>query len=110
MNNVTHTPGPWSILQWADKRKGFIAVVVEPARHHICDVFPFGQRAVGRELAEHEANARLIAAAPELLALLKEIVSPDNESLVWFTPTDAYAIELKERVTATIAKAEGRSV
>jgi hypothetical protein len=62
-----HTPGPWKILRWADEKKGFIAIVNDATGAHICDVFPFGTRALAQSLAVHQANARLIAAAPDLL-------------------------------------------
>lgn len=67
-----HTQGPWRVLEWADEKKGFIAVVGPgDVPQHICDVFPFGKRAASQSLAEHNANARLIAAAPDLLEALK---------------------------------------
>lgn len=63
-----HTPGPWTVVDYASKKKGFIAVVTAELTAHICDVFPFGGRRGGaeRELQQHLANARLIAAAPDL--------------------------------------------
>jgi hypothetical protein len=68
-----HTPGPWRVLNHASGHVGFIAVVAGE-RTHICDVFPYGTRASTAGLDEHLANARLIAAAPDLLAALKEAV------------------------------------
>lgn len=51
---------------------------------------------------EADANARLIAAAPDQHETLKEIM--------WYldtTPLDAYGERLRNRVRAAIAKAEG---
>lgn len=81
---VEHTPGPWRVLEWADEKKGFIAIVGpgEPAQH-ICDVFPFGKRAEGQSLAEHTANARLIAAAPEKSAACDQLHDALRGLLDW---------------------------
>ena len=54
MTDMTHTPGPWRVL-------------------HGIGVFPMDSDSHGIALAEHhrgehEANARLMAAAPDLLA------------------------------------------
>lgn len=71
-----HTPGPWLIGRGAD---GF------PIVHTAPDSFsPSGQgvaHVCKRPMTqEHTANARLIAAAPELLAALKYLVAeaPDD--------------------------------
>ena len=68
-------------------------------------------------MAEHTPNARLIAAAPELLSQLKmaaEFISGHNECLS--VPSGSgdrhwndYCIGLLEDCKAAIAKAEGRS-
>jgi hypothetical protein len=50
------------------------------------------------------ANARLIAAAPELLAALRELVHYDEGS----SEQGSYGYEVLQRCKAVIAKAEGR--
>jgi len=75
--STQHAAGPWKVLDYSSERKGFIAVVgSSEVPEHICDVFPFGNRPGGlkRELKQHAANARLIAAAPELLQALQTLV------------------------------------
>ena len=77
---TAHTPGPWRVINYSSTSeiKGFIAVVgSNEVPEHICDVFPFGHRPGGikRELEQHAANARLIAAAPAMLEALKAIHS-----------------------------------
>lgn len=71
---MEHTPGPWKTVDFATGEKGCVAVVTDEAvPAHICDVFPWGARPGGssRPLAQHLANGRLIAAAPDLLLALK---------------------------------------
>lgn len=75
-NQTKHTAGPWTL-----RGKLTVAVIRHPKDHIVCNVRneitgfePAGER------AEQEANARLIAAAPELLEALKKL----HESL----PTD----------------------
>jgi hypothetical protein len=57
---TTHTPGPWT----AQFGNGLLSVSVQSSDSHICAV---SKLPMVRSL-ETEANARLIAAAPDLLA------------------------------------------
>lgn len=96
MENKTmkHTPGPWKAGYWGD-------VVVDSF-----GVFIASLRAPKDEMsyeAERDANARLIAAAPELLDLLKRIN--------WAFYVDGTTKAVKQVMAETkgiIAKAEGR--
>ena len=56
-------------------------------------------------LDELKANARLIAAAPELLVALKAITDYDEGS----SDEGSYGYEVMERCLAAISKAEGRA-
>lgn len=86
------TPGPWIVLAGADLRdvggEGvaddalIIASITQDRTNHehgkadvICDLWTLGFNGEGdpARRAEEEANANLIAAAPELLAALKEM-------------------------------------
>ena len=82
-----HTPGPW---YWADNVPDF------PPRHRII------VDADGFTIAEPspmgEADARLIAAAPDLLAALQKIDANAAESVEW----------IRRVAREAIAKAEGR--
>ena len=67
MADVKHTPGPWTYFVGNANGRGLIRVEVcgtasENCGHHIAS-FTRGH--------ENEANARLIAAAPDLLAACK---------------------------------------
>ena len=87
-----NTPGPWYANQDCIEIDG-----------------PEGPRdvklAVVLQADNAAADARLIAAAPELLAALKELVAYDDGS----NEPEDYGYELLQRCKAAIAKAEGRS-
>lgn len=83
-----HTPGPWFAVGWQVE-------IADDNRPDICNTNPetFGQH--GRSDSERCANARLIAAAPELLAALVMLL-------------DAYEIpSVREQARAAIKKATG---
>lgn len=90
-----HTPGPWEA---GPNPKGICSneYVVRPAGE-----FPHGRWVADCGMGDEEsvANARLIAAAPEMLAALKEIVEAHRTDTI-----DAFLIS---RIWALAAKAEG---
>ena len=94
---ATHTPGPWSIVNWGEATDHPYIV---PAKENpetqreskICDVYN----------PESEANARLIAAAPELLELCKEAVE------VYYDAGLDNTDHVVKRMKSAIAKAEGK--
>lgn len=67
---MSHTPGPWSIYETAGNggnipaRMEVVAPESERAKRLIANIYGF-------KLPEGRANARLIAAAPELLEALE---------------------------------------
>ena len=65
-----HTAGPWSIYDRIP------VVVVDKDGASICDAAPGNPH---MPLNEAKANARLIAAAPDLLAALREIERGEGE-------------------------------
>ncbi len=89
MSEAKHTPGPW---QWTQHFDPTISIYRDG----------FGQiaRLYDSSAGTGKANARLIAAAPDLLAALIEIVSAD----------DAHELTQKhiESARAAIAKATGK--
>lgn len=105
---VKHTPGPWIIeddTDIIDQNGTFIATTHDPASD------------IGT--AREYANARLIAAAPDLLAALKasqEMVERSAEVYADRLATDGTshaaenwgaALKITKQVQAAIAKAEG---
>jgi hypothetical protein len=92
-----HTPGPWQV-------HGSHIYTADPERALLAQVFNSGSKASDYPL---QANARLIAAAPELLEALKDaLFHVANQGDIgvdqWL------ACERKAR--AAIAKAEGEKV
>lgn len=100
MTNVQHTPGPWQVLE----HRQIIQIGTNVFVGSTNDDYPMG-----------EANARLIAAAPDLLAALKAIeahLSTNSRSAGKSLEAGrAWATEgqhIREQSRAAITKAEGR--
>lgn len=89
-----YTPGPWAVEGW-DAKTAQINVTAADG-----DGFSLYIAGAIAGLAEQEENARLIAAAPELLELLQEIVADDM--------TD-FRKSLLVKAGAVIAKATGET-
>lgn len=84
-----HTPGPWKSTESPHATPGSVFLINNP------------DGAIG-EVRRNEADARLIAAAPDLLAAAEAAV----QILVYGFVDPQEAVDLLERA---IAKAEGRS-
>lgn len=70
-----HTPGPWSLGPTAGigQRGQLYIVDADGVRVADCEAEKISERRFARSMAEDAANARLIAAAPDLLAVLEDI-------------------------------------
>ena len=111
---VKHTPGPWHVAGSRADERDFI--VAESTGNTVCEpnIEAYGSpndfdpnvRRIG--LAEAKANARLIAAAPELLTALADLWEWASEARTHLT-SDPVPDGLGAAVLAAIAKAEGRS-
>lgn len=97
--STKHTPGTW-IVDVPLEGQTCITAADHPSNAHpiICRVFD--SRHV--ELSEQEANARLIAAAPELLAFAEMIANGGIEA--------ATISEIESEARALIAKATGTNI
>lgn len=87
---MSHTPGPWRVLP--DEGKGYFRIRGLGRRYRIANVLNPNLS----EQSQSAANARLIAAAPDLLEALKEAVAYPLTG-DWFG-----------RATTALARAEGR--
>lgn len=83
MSKDKFTPGPWNAPEWGDLN----GAVVAKDGQMVCD--PSG---AGRYEDEMDANARLIAAAPEMHKLLRRIES-------YFKNRHIYGYGVEERVS-----------
>lgn len=98
MSEQEHTPGPWQVgcrldARVFDAEAANILLITGPR----WDVAYAAHLATDGNSAEQEANAKLIAAAPDLLALLQELVDiegPQPGHVTW-----------ANKVKAAIAKA-----
>lgn len=92
-----HTPGPWKVgrvpLRLEVDESPIPIIYTHDGGLEIAQV-----RTSAPEPGERETNARLIAAAPELLEALHKIHSNAAESVEW----------IRRVADAAIAKAEGR--
>jgi citrate lyase beta subunit len=102
----THTPGPWKV-------SALDARTIGPSRLLVCadsggEVPQLqGVAIVTLRTGETEANARVIAAAPELLAALKAAEADLDAALHGRRPP-MHPLELGKLYRAAIVKAEGR--
>lgn len=96
MSERKHTPGPWS----TGIVFGFTEVVAPTL--NVANIR-------GRTIPEQDANARLIAAAPELLEALEECVHALAEWVEIAEPSDMREDELDtlEKARSAITKATG---
>jgi len=100
MDKPTHTPGLWSADNgdsdlWGvfDDNGAYIAYLCEPAG---------GGYRIDRPDGENEANARLIAAAPELLAALQGVAWKIRAYGSHWEPSQAE----RDAIAAVLAKCE----
>ena len=75
-----HTPGPWAVTT-VGSCHGIHPAASDNERDDICRITPHNYHPDGWPAAkgEAEANARLIAAAPELLACLLDVLDADGD-------------------------------
>ncbi len=91
-----YTPGPWHVAPESKAQSPWI--VCDSEGGSIADCEPPGPW-MSRETAD--ANARLIAAAPDMLAALKNLATTEAEELL------SGCSDVRAQVVAAIAKATG---
>lgn len=117
-----HTPGPWAAGPWVDSLGGHVYRIISGAGRSVSAVSVYGKRpdgSVGGRALQHgghtpsvsaqecEANATLIAAAPDMLAALRS-AADTIEQLIKLNRIPANSGTLRE-INAAVAKAESRS-
>ena len=75
---TTHTPGPWTVQGLETNRNGYDwpTFAVRSPENHCLAVVGEVDRATSEK---NTANAHLIAAAPEMLALLRQHIAAHDE-------------------------------
>ena len=106
MTKDTHTLGPWQIIKVYD---GWIIEGRDTGHGLTICVSNEGREGLSNRRPENEANARLIAAAPDMLTALREVEDflDDRSDVDDGIPNDAMRHLVEVR--AAIAKAEGNS-
>lgn len=101
-----HTPGPW-VVTAVGSCHGIHPAASENERDDICRITPHNYHPDGWPAAkvEAEANARLIAAAPDLLAALQALV---GEADLGEIDHEDETRRLLDVARAAIAKATGQ--
>lgn len=110
-----HTPGPWEISEsariyddspaivWRDPDRGPDKTI---ATIHADDTKEIADGAIVESLSpEQEANARVIAAAPDLLSVVEALAAAVGQG---GRPSPARVVALGEAARAAIAKARGK--
>ena len=107
---MSHTPRPWVCRHWDGNQQIVIESVHHRGPNELALVRPpltatphDGWTCTAEDVAENEANARLIAAAPELLEACKQLAEFWQNG----TPVNAGSWPAND-VLAAIAKAEGK--
>jgi len=104
-DKTKHTPGPWETKpEECDKPYIRIRGTRLGSRYKVANAITPVYDGVGaREAEETRANARLIAAAPELLEALRGLMKLDEDLC------SEGAIEALDKARAAIAKATGET-
>ena len=101
MTNTKHTPGPWRTIESTNTTMRTVVGPDFPGQGYIADVNLC--RTNDAQDVDGEANARLIAAAPELLQLVK-----DMREAFYVKGTRKALLAVMERSKSVMEKAEGR--
>ena len=96
---VKHTPGPWyAVGSWVEHANDEVPDIC------YCDPAGMDQGHLGRSKAEIAANARLIAAAPDMLSA----AIPALAIIEVFETTFGVTLKEGDLLRAAIAKAKGK--
>ena len=104
--HASHTPGPWVISSVIKHGARCYRTIRQEGRFKLAEVFAFNECATGTEegKAEDHANARLIAAAPEMYEMCKLL----EECMEFIDGGDGYdASDELAKVREVLAKVEG---
>lgn len=106
MTAVKHTPGPWKVFHTTNGQT-ILGIGEAEGSDGITDA-NFG---LWRSGPEREANARLIAAAPDMLAALKAFIAAIDRAVAFddVSIVDEITDDIETAARAAISKAEAAS-
>jgi len=109
MSKARHTPGPWQLCYGGLPGDDGFSIASKINREVVCERWPCTCDNNDRE--RMTADATLIAAAPELLEMLVEIVAGDDAAMSALEMSFQVAFEspLTIKARSLIAKATGAS-
>ena len=116
--NAQHTPGPWTIDDISAEGGGWESIVIlskiqraDHNFHHVCSVDWGGsdddEPAIGEISGEDRANARLIAASPELLEACEGLLQIVQDCMPSCKFEDHGCHEIVKLASEAIATAKG---
>lgn len=100
------TPGPWERQSMDDD--GAVSIIGADLGGLVGAALPWPTEIDSQDFSRVEANARLIASAPDLLEALKQVMGWISSWDPNFTQDDDWP-ETEHHVRAALAKAEGSS-
>ena len=92
---MKHTKGPWRIRTWSDGSKGITDGDSKGYRHEIITNID----ACGTNLEEQASNAKLIAAAPELLEACESLMQKVIDSSFDISPISGELARISKAVS-----------
>lgn len=110
MSERKHTPGPWTIDEYGIRcnHKHNYGIVAQARDGRMYSEYTRDSATLE---IDNEADAWLIVAAPDMLALLRDIAKADEayiDALTGMGIPVSEPLPMAERINALIAKAEGR--
>jgi hypothetical protein len=109
-----HTPGPWELVPESDDHEGSLFVVSEyEVKNGCASAHWIAECDLQEDEGQNRANARLIAAAPDLLEAATEMLTElrrlrDSSPAEWDELVDVGLCNAWDGIKAAIAKAEGK--
>jgi hypothetical protein len=98
---MAHTPGPWTIYDDGPCGSDIVLAHCDDENWDIC--FLSAGEPECRPACERKSNARLIAAAPELLVVVKRVIDMANCAMEYEGVDDAHTLK---RAMERISKAK----